>query len=117
VPCSRKEYVISVAESVRVEKVVLAVVVLAVLLDVVVEETNTPMQTYWSLAWPSEPALPSPKKSMPAFQTQLKEKPAKGPKVAPPRLSAAFAAPKHSMESATSLRPAEAQLRPASSRV
>jgi hypothetical protein len=45
VPCSRKEYVISVAESVRVEKVVLAVVVLAVLLDVVVEETNTPMQT------------------------------------------------------------------------
>jgi hypothetical protein len=44
-PGSRKEYVISVAESVRVEKVVLAVVVLAVLLDVVVEETNTPMQT------------------------------------------------------------------------
>jgi hypothetical protein len=97
--------------------VVLTVLVLTVLLDVVVEETNTPMHTYWWLASPSDPALPSPNKSMPKFQTQLKGKPKKGPKVVPSRLSAAFAAPKHSAESATSLRPAEAQLRPASSRV
>ena len=105
--------VVEVAVSVCVEIVVLV----AELLDVVVEETNTPMQTYWSEATPSEPALPSPKASKPSFQTQLWAKPGKGPKVEPPRPSAVFAAPKHSVESPTSARPAEAQLRPASSRV
>jgi hypothetical protein len=92
-------------------------VIVAELLNVVVEETKTPMQTYWSVPTPSEPALPSPKASKPPFQTQLWAKPGKGPKVEPPRPSALFAAPKHSVESATSVRPAEAQLRPASSRV
>jgi hypothetical protein len=67
------------------------------LLDVVVEETKTPMQTYWSEATPSEPALPSPKASKPFFQTQLWTKLGNGPKVKFPRSSAVFAAPKHSV--------------------
>jgi len=96
---------------------VVTVALVTELLDVVVEETNTPMQTYWSEVAPSDPALPSPKVSMPFFQTQLWAKPTKGPNVVPPRPNAALAAPKHSVESAMSVRPAEAQLRPASSRV
>jgi len=87
------------------------------LLAEVVVGTNTPMQTYWSEVAPSEPALPSPKASKPLFHTQLWAKPENGPKVVPTRLSALIAAPKHSVESAMSVRPAEAQLRPASSRV
>lgn len=102
---------------VEVSVCVVDVVLVAEELDEVVEETNTPMHTYCSLVTPSEPALPSPKRSMPEFQTQLKAKPPKGPKVAPPRPRNDFAAPKHSVESPMSLRPAEAQLRPASSKV
>jgi hypothetical protein len=89
----------------------------AVVIDddpIAVEETSAPVQTYSTT---SETALPSPKKSTPDFRTQLKAKPGKGLQVEPPRLRNVFAAPKHSVESAVSQRPAEAQLGPVSSRV
>jgi hypothetical protein len=88
------------------------------LLTEVVEEMNVPMQIYWSLITPSVPVLPSPKASKPPFQTQLCGKAGKGPSVLEgTRPNAATAAPKHSVLSPMSWRPAEAQLRPASSRV
>jgi hypothetical protein len=99
-----------------VTELVVTELVTELLVAEVVVGTNTPMQTYWSVVTPSEPALPSPKASKPPFQTQLWAKAGKGPKVEPESSSALIAAPKHSSELATSARPAEAQLRPAGSR-